>query len=730
LRAHSPARYKNDESISSLQKSIRRGERQRALFFAVQIILAGYPQYLLTTLLPTIVCEDVCTGWIWAPIFILKQIDLWQALRKTKKLSVKQAALDPECSRIILDAVAVLCDVPKLRLAACASGAMLADQTPLERPEGCGTSIAQIRQLLTDAIILNKEKEVVRLAHWMNLILIHADPKETEKTWRALFQTFAVNKSIIRWAIPIVQALWTLYTNMASDKNMGAPRLPWFEAIFVAIGKGDPNYTKNPVADKVDVNLAIKMLTTPNQLATRFLNVEPWATDKHTERGRGIDTTSRLLGSCKALGGEDIIKTWSKAEISKSHGIGLKPIGETQLERFWDEGVQIKNAAGPNPYHDACRTWYLQQEAKQGSKKARSRYGVIDYWKEVAAPCLVKEWDLTFPEYKSSAQIKKEKKENKVKGKAEKKSKSGKDEKKESASKGKKRKPEIDVENDEPGSAEDGKPLAKRQKTEAKRKSKPSDVKLDSGIKLEPLLNAIEDKIITYPMAQILCGVAKKPTRLGETSVWKGPYDSTKEPQVTKLNLTFHRTIIFQIFGVATPTVVFFQSERTPTHIWLSFQDLKTRKSHNWEVDSEIVKRSSTGLELLSNVSDTILLQPIIVRDALLALASRAIVEPPCGDSHFNNLLVIEGKQVWNVDIEETRGSFPDNSTNIWDWLCSRPPAAARQLLINKVIDRERVMIRKAFEDWELRVRGISPDNYSVSRLTTIMTLLHSMCPI
>jgi hypothetical protein len=44
LRAHSKSLYKNDESISMIQKSTRYGDAQNAIFFASQIIQAGFAQ--------------------------------------------------------------------------------------------------------------------------------------------------------------------------------------------------------------------------------------------------------------------------------------------------------------------------------------------------------------------------------------------------------------------------------------------------------------------------------------------------------------------------------------------------------------------------------------------------------------------------------------------------------------------------------------------------------------
>ncbi len=56
-----------DELISAVQKCIRRAWVEQACYFAHQIILAGFGQYLLKRLLMTISVEDVGFGWPEAP---------------------------------------------------------------------------------------------------------------------------------------------------------------------------------------------------------------------------------------------------------------------------------------------------------------------------------------------------------------------------------------------------------------------------------------------------------------------------------------------------------------------------------------------------------------------------------------------------------------------------------------------------------------------------------------
>jgi hypothetical protein len=83
--------------------------------------------------------------------------------------------------------------------------------------------------------------------------------------------------------------------------------------------------------------------------------------DKHTERGRGVDTRPRLLKAAAVLGVSAAVERWSEEEKLKSHGAGVqqedKEQKQSQLEKFWDEGQRVSNPWGVNPYESKARQW-------------------------------------------------------------------------------------------------------------------------------------------------------------------------------------------------------------------------------------------------------------------------------------------------------------------------------------------------------------------------------------
>ncbi len=80
---HTPGGYKIGEVSSAMQKCIRRGSEEQALFWATELDLAGYPEYVFKRL-RIIASEDVGLGDNMAAIAVQTLYQNWLAQRKKK----------------------------------------------------------------------------------------------------------------------------------------------------------------------------------------------------------------------------------------------------------------------------------------------------------------------------------------------------------------------------------------------------------------------------------------------------------------------------------------------------------------------------------------------------------------------------------------------------------------------------------------------------------------------
>jgi hypothetical protein len=100
----------------------------------------------------------------------------------------------------------------------------------------------------------------------------------------------------------------------------------------------------------------------------RTYAIPAWALDKHTERGKGTDTSARLAKAAELFRVD--ISGWSQEEQLKSHGPGVKPSGGkgkgsgSQVAAFFDVGAIVANKCLDDEYHDVCREHYLAEEKK------------------------------------------------------------------------------------------------------------------------------------------------------------------------------------------------------------------------------------------------------------------------------------------------------------------------------------------------------------------------------
>ena len=217
----------------------------------------------------------------------------------------------------------------------------------------------------------------------------------------------------------------------------------------------------------------------------------------------------------------------------------------------------------------------------------------------------------------------------------------------------------------------------------------------------------------------VLCGKNKKATRLLPDAVWKGPYDLKKTGDVDKIQRMVTRVDQFTKWGIPTPAMDLFGEADHDRHVWLRFPQLASVPAAKWSTVTKIVKpkksrakdpekrakadaekkthtfvvvvRASMGTEILSRARKADWARAEIVIPAILALAGRCLVEPPCGDSHLGNLLLVRADgthhsktdQVVSVDLEENRSSMPENEEQVtWhQWLFSKGKQPSAEIL-------------------------------------------------
>jgi hypothetical protein len=357
---------------------------------------------------------------------------------------------------------------------------------------------------------------------------------------------------------------------------------------------------------------------------------------------------------------------------------------------------------------------------------------LVRFWNSTARKHLETEWGLTF----SDDDDNKKKKSQKRQGKEEKKKKSDameeeengeeKSDKKESRKKkasvkskpNRKRKRDGKDEKDE----KDEKQREKRPRTRPKTLVAADLAALearDHEVIDENKLSALHALL----PAQLKCGASKKDTLLHAHGVYKGPYDSIKAGDVQKLKLTLGRTDHFLHVGIRTPTVVLGREEQHQNRWWLIFQQLAPVSKSEWKEGkasdgSAVVDRASTGLNVLGHITLEQLCKFEVVRDAVLALSMRAVLEPPCGDTHLQNLLLVAHKDVWNVDFEEIRGGFPKTGTgNLFEWIFSSVVAVKKREGMRDTMRANREQMQQAWDAWLIKLKSLPVDAYSASRL-------------
>jgi replication-associated recombination protein RarA len=123
-----PGGYRCDEATSALQKTIRRGEEREALFWATELALAGYTNYVWKRL-RIIASEDVGLGEPMIAVLIRCLYENWQEQKKTDKGAERHANL------FLVHAVLALARAPKSRLVDHAYVVVMGERPQLEIPD-------------------------------------------------------------------------------------------------------------------------------------------------------------------------------------------------------------------------------------------------------------------------------------------------------------------------------------------------------------------------------------------------------------------------------------------------------------------------------------------------------------------------------------------------------------------------------------------------------------------
>jgi replication-associated recombination protein RarA len=112
-----PGGYLNGEVTSALQKAIRRGEEGDALFWATELELAGYGEYVWNRL-RIISVEDVGVGEPQAVCQVAALYGFWSDRVKKEKAALKNEGreIPPESRLYLIMAVQVLARAKKCRM--------------------------------------------------------------------------------------------------------------------------------------------------------------------------------------------------------------------------------------------------------------------------------------------------------------------------------------------------------------------------------------------------------------------------------------------------------------------------------------------------------------------------------------------------------------------------------------------------------------------------------------
>lgn len=111
---HTRRGYELGEVVSALQKAVRRSEEERALFWALELEMSGYPTYAWRRL-RIILSEDIGLAWPDGPAVIRALFENWQDAMKNVPKGQKDTS-GSGARLFLVHAVLLMCRSEKSRL--------------------------------------------------------------------------------------------------------------------------------------------------------------------------------------------------------------------------------------------------------------------------------------------------------------------------------------------------------------------------------------------------------------------------------------------------------------------------------------------------------------------------------------------------------------------------------------------------------------------------------------
>lgn len=416
---HTENLYKFDDVVSALQKSIRRGNLEQALFWAGELS-KGF-EYILYSRLWTIVAEDIGMAQPFLAVELFPLYEEWLAVHKSDR---------QRADELTMQFVVKLVEAPKNRIVdnlylnnyfqpnpnkdwkAALPTKILKDkieqlfQTDLfalavPKEVDVQAALLQMAACLekgeaTNAFffcnIINLSEEESALTPWLLQYLgLTKHPKHDSKiakkmgshSWYVLFEIAKKKPQIVK----ILKVLYQLYLRKVGSGGLylafGLLLCACRERLVTLIMDNHSSRTLNKKQTALFYNNNDSIIT------RRQLVIPDYAIDKHTDRGKGSAFAPHNIADLHTEGQKRKIPTfqWSPAEIAKSHGNYkqfadyAQPHQYSRMSHFFAEGALLNNIPdtwlGEDPYAAAVQRYYLGLEKKYGYK-ACSGFFIFD----------------------------------------------------------------------------------------------------------------------------------------------------------------------------------------------------------------------------------------------------------------------------------------------------------------------------------------------------------------
>lgn len=403
---HTTNLYKFDDVVSALQKSIRRGDSEQALFWAGELN-QGF-KHILYSRLWTIIAEDIGLA---APFLALEIFPLYQ---QWTKAHTNNPSLARELS---LRIVYALSEAPKNRIA---DNLLLYNYFQVKPTKAWKKAKLdnnwqeKIQHLFTVNLFEQaEEKEVDVEAALLQLVacleagdatnayyfcnIINLSTEETKRLpW--LLQYLGLNKPLkidAKWSKKMAIFSWYVLFELAKEAanlsallkilfqlylgKVGSPNLLLSFGILLYCNRQRLNYEKTPIPSLNEIPLDFQALYDnegTDILERRQFPIPDYAIDKHTDRGKRTKYAPHNIADLHTEAQKKRISTytWTAAEIAKSHGAyktfaDFVQVGQhSRMSHFFKEGALLKNIPldwrGEDPYANEVKRYFLSLEKK------------------------------------------------------------------------------------------------------------------------------------------------------------------------------------------------------------------------------------------------------------------------------------------------------------------------------------------------------------------------------